>query len=272
MSGIRVRRGFRLPFSQVPEALLDWQQSGVSDRGVRLWGLLDRYVGSDGQVYPSRMTLARRLGCSTDTLDRTVKELERLGWLQVERRGALGATSLYTLLNPDISDSAGGRTDAAPPQGTRAAPGGRTPAAQKDSQAEREPLNEDPPAPPAVGLAAVEPDPVTEVYAYWSKVRAANGQTRVAALTPGRARVIRSRLRDGYSVAELCTAIDATFASTHHRQRSSWLDVTSCLGSSGKVDRHLADAGDAPLPDQGRAARLASAARVLSLISDQESA
>jgi hypothetical protein len=154
VSGIRVRRGYRNPFSQVPEDLLDWSVSGVSDRATRLWGLLDRYAGADGQAFPSRRKLAGRLGCSLDTLDRAVRELEAAGWLHVERRADVGATSLDTLLNLLEARAEGGRTAAAPPLGMDAAPrgrtaaagGSRTGAAQKDSQG-----NESPPLPPDGG-------------------------------------------------------------------------------------------------------------------------
>lgn len=144
MSGIKVRRGFRFPFAQIPEALLDDER--VSDRGVRLWALIDRYSGTDEGAWPSRETLARRLAVSIDTLDRAVRDLEQTGWMHVERRK--GVTSIYTLLNPFEEVDAGSRKSAAPPvpSGSRtvAEGGSRKSAAQNDSQG-----NERPPSPPA---------------------------------------------------------------------------------------------------------------------------
>lgn len=144
---IEVRRGYRNPFSQVPEDLLDRSVSKVGDKAARLWGLLDRYAGRDGQAYPSRQTLARRLECTVDTVDRAVRELEEKGWLEVQRRP--GTTSLYVLLNPFDAELEGGRIDAATRSGDAAFlpdGGGRIFAAQKESQE-----NETPPTPPEGG-------------------------------------------------------------------------------------------------------------------------
>jgi hypothetical protein len=144
MSGaIKVRRGFRVPFAQLPEALLDDLQ--VTDRAVRLWGMLDRYAGADGLAFPSRGTLASRLGCSPDSLDRAIRCLEDAGWLHVERRirrvGVTNEPNLYTLLNPagepdapTVEAATPSRTGAASPSRTDAATPSRTGAAHNESQ------------------------------------------------------------------------------------------------------------------------------------------
>lgn len=95
----------RPPFAMVPEALLD----GVSDRAVRLYAMLDRYAGTDEKAWPSRATMARRLECSEDSVDRAVKELTAAGWLVVHKRQGPGASNLYEVLDRP----SGSRTHAA---------------------------------------------------------------------------------------------------------------------------------------------------------------
>lgn len=69
-------------FSIVPEWLLF---SDLSDRAVRLYAVLLRYGNTSGARMPGRATLSRRLGCSTDSVDRAVKQLELAGALEVHR-------------------------------------------------------------------------------------------------------------------------------------------------------------------------------------------
>lgn len=124
----------RPPFAMVPEALL---RDAVSDRAVRLYGLLDRYLGDHAKAWPARGTMADALECSTDSIDRAIAELEAAGWLIRESGQAAGITNRYRLLDrprPQAvetgpvavdNDARPRRTTAAPPphgSGTPAAP------------------------------------------------------------------------------------------------------------------------------------------------------
>lgn len=131
------------PFAIVPEWLLD---APVSDRAVRLYALLARYCDGDGYAWPSRKTLATRLGRSVDALDRAVKELVQCGALTVEPRftGSGDRTSNgYVLRRVQTAPTQGGsRESAATPTRSCAATGGRNPAAltraiENESQLER---------------------------------------------------------------------------------------------------------------------------------------
>jgi hypothetical protein len=102
----------------VPEWVLD----EASDRAIHLYVRLTRYANRDGQGWPSRTTLAEKMRCSVDTIDRTVKELERVGALVVERRmdpdnPKRHLSSLYTLLvdkeGSRIGETGGSRKAAA---------------------------------------------------------------------------------------------------------------------------------------------------------------
>lgn len=79
-TGVRSDTG---AFALVPEWLLF---SDLSDRAVRLYAILSRYADRDGKAWPSRRTLATKLGCSMNTVDRARAELEEAGALHVERR------------------------------------------------------------------------------------------------------------------------------------------------------------------------------------------
>jgi hypothetical protein len=133
-------------FARVPESVL---YADVSDRAVRLFAVIDRYAGDDGIAFPSRATLASRLRCSRDAIDRAVKELERAGAIEkVARFDEAGdpTTNLYRVAARVRLPSRGGA--ATPPQargdGGRdgAARGGRDGAAQNESHLEREPLTD----------------------------------------------------------------------------------------------------------------------------------
>ncbi len=144
-------------FAVVPEWMLD---SAVSDTAFRLYAILARYGNTSGVRMPGRALLARRLHRSLDTVDRALKELTAAGILTIEHRTHAGRTltNRYHLRTHDPDGStrcAGreGRTAAAPAQANTlaaaadVASGGRTGA-----------------APPSRSLAApraaaVRPDP-----------------------------------------------------------------------------------------------------------------
>lgn len=60
------------PYAIVPEWVLD---ADVSDRAVRLFAILARYADADGRAFPGRPKLAKRLRCSSSSIDRAVEEL-----------------------------------------------------------------------------------------------------------------------------------------------------------------------------------------------------
>lgn len=108
------------PFAIIPEWLLD--DLAVSDRAVRLFGVLARYANSrEGVASPKRRTLATRLGCSVDTIDRAVQQLVDVGALVREPcyDDAGDQTSNNYWVWPSrpggrVGAATGGRDDAAP--------------------------------------------------------------------------------------------------------------------------------------------------------------
>lgn len=122
-------------FSIVPESVSDYEASGLSANAVRLYAILDRYGNSEGALAcPSRRTLARRCGLSTDTIDRVKAELVRSGYLEVIRRPADAGdhdTNEYRLHREGGRTEGGSRTRAATGSRIGAGTGSRTDAAQQ---------------------------------------------------------------------------------------------------------------------------------------------
>lgn len=66
-----------VPFAQVPEWVLDHAEH--SDRAVRLFAVLHRYADTGGNAFPGRRLLAKRMHCSSSSLDRALDELIATG-------------------------------------------------------------------------------------------------------------------------------------------------------------------------------------------------
>lgn len=140
------------PFSIVPEWVTD---SPISDGAHRLYAVLARYADSgDGSAFPARSTLAKRLHCSTDTVDRRVAELVKITALIVRPRFTEGGdqtSNLYIIrrarppaevLDPGRTDAAPPAADTRPPSRTDAATPSRTDAAQNLNHSELKPLTD----------------------------------------------------------------------------------------------------------------------------------
>src|SRR5258708_3597514 len=70
-------------WAKVPEWVL---YASISDRAVRLYGVLARHAKSDGTgADPGRARLARLLRCSPSSLDRARRELEGINAIEVDR-------------------------------------------------------------------------------------------------------------------------------------------------------------------------------------------
>ena len=128
------------PFAIIPEWLL--ADPAVSDRAVRLYALLARYADyEDGSSFPSRRTLADRLGRSVDSIDRAARDLEAAGGLIIEHRqddAGDPTTNRWTVVRTAPARR-GRREDEETGRRGSAATGRRVSAAQNESQDEREP-------------------------------------------------------------------------------------------------------------------------------------
>jgi len=99
------------PFTIIPEWVLD--NTDLPHGAVRLYGVLGRYADSDGLCWPARGTLAKRLNCSTDTVDRWVNHLIKAGAITVYKRKSENSsvpnlTNHYVVNRGRSKDAAGG--------------------------------------------------------------------------------------------------------------------------------------------------------------------
>ncbi len=76
-----VLRGVR--YRTIPESVLF---GNASDKAIRLYLILDSYLGRNETAWPSRRTLADDLKCSLKTVDRTLQELATLGVVTITHR------------------------------------------------------------------------------------------------------------------------------------------------------------------------------------------
>lgn len=67
-------------FTAIPEWVL--YHPSLSDKAIRVYGVIGRYANSEGIAWPSQATIAERLSTSVDTVQRCMKELIRIGALE----------------------------------------------------------------------------------------------------------------------------------------------------------------------------------------------
>jgi hypothetical protein len=83
-----------LRFSMIPEWILD---SGISDKAIRLYCVLARYADNEThRAFPSRETLAKRMGCHAKSVDRAASELIKIGAVTKKQRH--NSSLVYTLM------------------------------------------------------------------------------------------------------------------------------------------------------------------------------
>jgi len=81
-------------FTQVPNCMINNQ--GLSIGAKVVYAKLLSYAWHNHLVYPGQETMAKELGAGRRSIVRFVAELERSGYLEVERRGQ-GLTNRYIL-------------------------------------------------------------------------------------------------------------------------------------------------------------------------------
>lgn len=81
-------------FTQVPNYLLNNKDLSFAAKVV--YAKLLSYAWNNDRVFPGIVRTAEELGSKKSTVHDGIKELERNGWLDVQRRGQ-GKTNVYTL-------------------------------------------------------------------------------------------------------------------------------------------------------------------------------
>lgn len=95
---------------------------------------------------------------------------------------------------------------------------------------------------------SADADNIRTVFDHWIRVM----EKRTAKLTAGRKTKIRARLRERYSVAQLCQAIDGCRCSEYHMggndSATLYNDLETILKSGGSVERHISRLSELPRP------------------------
>src|SRR5438105_6187277 len=81
-------------FTQVPNCLIN--DKALSASGKLVYAKLLSYAWYNEHVYPGQERMAEELGMGLRTVSGAIAELQKLGYLKVQRRG-LGLTNIYTL-------------------------------------------------------------------------------------------------------------------------------------------------------------------------------
>ena len=217
-------------YGRVPRELL--RDPTITDRSVRLYGLLDDYAGTDGRAFPKRATLGESLDCSLDSVDRAVRELIARGWLirRPQHRDDGGNTSnLYVLTaGPE------GAAPVRPPSRTGAA----TPAAPVRPQ-EGEPTEGETPPTPQGGRRdrreAQDGDPGWE--AFWSAYPRKTGKGAARRAFPAALDKVRG---DTSQLVDAARAYAATITEARYAchpatwlRGERWLDELDSLRTGG---------------------------------------
>jgi uncharacterized phage protein (TIGR02220 family) len=174
-----------------------------------------------GSCFPSIVTLSKETSLSERSVRYSIGVLVESGWLE-KRQGGGSRSNTYMALTP---------ARVAPLQQMPPATVSDTPAT-------------DAPTPAPVAAESViesviedEKNDVRVVYDYWRDKRSRT-HGRYGSITKARRDKIAARLKDGYTVEDLCRAIDAV-ALDDWDGRSRNDDIVQLFRSPEKVDRWL---------------------------------
>ncbi len=81
-------------FTQVPNFIL--KNADLSSNAKVAYSLLLSYAWFNNRVFPGQERMSEDMGMSQQSVSRAVLELQKIGYLEIRRRG-LGLTNLYIL-------------------------------------------------------------------------------------------------------------------------------------------------------------------------------
>ena len=81
-------------FTQIPNCVLNEKDLSFASKVV--YAKLLSYAWNNNRVFPGQERMAEEVGTSQPTITRAITELEKIGYLEVQRRGQ-GRTNLYIL-------------------------------------------------------------------------------------------------------------------------------------------------------------------------------
>ncbi len=197
---------YAVPFAQIPEWILDAE---ISDRAVRLFCVLHRHANENGRAFPGRSSIAKRMRCSTPSIDRALTELRDIGAVvSVQKKvGPAIVGNDYWLWpaapsSPVTSPSVTGDASVASPVSALVA-------SPVTRQEEREPGNES--QVERDNALVVVADNVTRVFDAW---QSSTGKTRAVLDAKRRSKITNALKR--FDVDELIDAVRGWQHSPYH--------------------------------------------------------
>lgn len=179
-------------FAVTPEWVLD---ADISDRAVRLYGVISRYGSSSRAKFPSRGALAERLRCSLDSIDRAMKELvdiEALAVIPRQREDGGRSSNEYRLYTDPPAWRTPQDSDTPSPQDCGTPPS-REAAAGKSTEHEIQRLTD---TPLLTELGVTDPA-TTLLRGWWDELKTA-GEPTPAQPWPAMLQVVRAMLKAGH--------------------------------------------------------------------------
>lgn len=240
----------RAGFTPIPNVVLDL---GLSPLAVSIYAQLSRYAWQEEHCWPGQDELASKVGVSEPTLRSGFKELVMADLLEIKRRG-LGLPNVYTLLDLPKNLSVATEESHGPDQTETADHSSSQKTQLKARGSEQESF-----LPPSTGSnSSAEGEAgissARQVFDHWQRVM----EKPRAKFTADRKSKIEARLKEGYTVEDLCRAIDGCAASDWHMGRDPENDVTAggkrydtiglILRNGEKVEGFILQAGVATSP------------------------
>lgn len=203
--------------------------------------LADHYNKNNSRCDPSISRMAEMCLCSERQVKRAIQSLEQQGFIQCER--TLGMRTRYTLnqCHTVTSDSPSPVTHSPEPV-THSHP-------TSDSQSPEPVINQE------------VTKSMSKVFDYWTLKFSKPPQTK---FTNDRKAKVMARLKEGYSMEDICKAIDGCANSPHHMGKNDtgtvYNDLTLICRTGSKLEQFMAMADQKKHEPMSRAERAARAA------------
>lgn len=161
-----------------------WKRSKAEGRDLLVMLALADFANDEGKSWPAVSTLAGKARISKRTCQYVLTKLAETGEIEVEREAGPHGTNLYTIISGGgCKDCMGGASVARGGVQQLLHGGGATAIAPEPSMNHQE-VEVD------VSLAAVKDE--------WNRIAKESGLQQVRAITPGRAKHLKARLKDAF--------------------------------------------------------------------------